>query len=64
MLKMPITLGKSSASLLGGKHVLTNGVASCPVGHQVMHSEGYVTIGGLTDCVREVGVNQKDWMLK
>ena len=56
--------GKSSASLgkgLGKKHLVTTGMAWCPVSHIALHSVGWVTNSSLTDCVRKREVNQKTW---
>ena len=48
---------------LGGKHVVTSGMAWHPVSNQMQHSEGKVTIGSLTDYVMGRG-ESKNWMLR
>ena len=43
--------------------MVTSDVAWRPVSHQVLHSEGYVAIGSLTDYVKGRG-ELKNWMLR
>ena len=49
---------------LGGKHLVTKGVAWRPEVTQVLHSKWQVNIGSLTRCVRESGGESKNWILE
>ena len=48
----------------GGMHLLTNGMAWCPVSHKVLHSDGLVTKGSVTGCVGKREMNKKTGCLQ